>query len=228
MPELVTVLGWTGTVLIIAMTAPQAWRTGVQGHTAGVPIGRPWVLLQISLAWLGYGLYGGGAFQIITNGCTSLMAVAILIRLLPATAAGDRRTPLWAGLTAALSVAVIGLGETGGLGAVGLLAAAIAILICAPQLLSLVRNPHLDSSGVSRLSCWLQLVACAVWCSYGVLRGEPAVWLPNLIIFPTVGWLLLLLRQSASAPVSAVPAPGLAVPGLATPGFGSPVLTAVD
>ena len=215
MSALSTVLGWCGTVLIIAMMAPQTWRTCVQGHTAGVPIGRPWVLLQISVAWLGYGLYGGGPFQVITNVSTASMAIAVLVRLLPATAAVDRRTPLWAGLTAAVLGGVLLLGQTGGLPAVGLLAAAMSILISAPQLLSLLRHPHLDSSGVSRMSCWLQVAGCLSWSGYGLLRGQPVVWLPNVIILPTVLWLLVLLRQPPAAPL---PATDAADPALAAVG----------
>ena len=196
MPDLSTLLGLSGTVLIIATMVPQTWRTCGRGQTAGLPIGRPWVLLQISLAWLGYGLSGGGPFQIVTNVCTALMGLAILIRLLPATAPADRRTGWWVGSTAALLVGLWWLGRTGGQEPVGLLAAALSITISAPQLLSLLRHPHLDSTGVSRASGWLQLAGCASWCAYGLLRGELAVWVPNLVILPTVAWTLLLLRQA--------------------------------
>ena len=196
MPDLSTLLGLSGTVLIIATMVPQTWRTCGQGQTAGLPIGRPWVLVQISLAWLGYGLYGGGPFQIITNLCTALMGLAILVRLLPVTAPADRRNGWWVGSTAAVLGAVWWLGRTGGQEPVGLLAAAMSITICAPQLLSLLRHPHRDSTGVSRASSWLQLAGCASWCAYGLLRGELPVWLPNLVILPTVAWTLLLLRQA--------------------------------
>ena len=196
MPDLSSLLGLSGTLLIIATTVPQTWRTCARGQTAGLPIGRPWVLVQISAAWLGYGLYGGGPFQIVTNVCTGLMGVAILLRLLPATPPAQRRNRWWVGSTAGVLLAIGWLGQTGGQEGVGLLAAAMSIIICGPQLLILLRHPHLDSTGVSRASCWLQLAGCASWCGYGLLRGEPPVWLPNLIILPTVAWTLVLLRQA--------------------------------
>ncbi len=181
------VLGWTGTVCIITLNLPQVWRTCVHGRTAGVPASRAWVAIAVALVWLGYGLYGGGLVQVVLNGAVIFLNALLLTRL----ARGD-----W-GRTAGVVVVglvVILLGGVGGREAVGLLGAVAGTGVCLPQMLALRAATRTD--GVSALSLWLQAVGAVCWLSYGLLRSETVVWVPNVFVLATTFCTLALLARS--------------------------------
>ena len=194
-------LGWAATACVIGLHLPQVWRTCVRGRTAGVPSARAWVAMAVSVVWLGYGLYGGGVVQVVLNGTTLVLNAALLTRLLP----GRGRRPALAGVVLlVLSVlAVVGLGERGGLVAVGVLGAVAGTVIYVPQLLALRRAHAVD--GVSPVSLWLQGCSGSCWLGYGLLRHEVVVWTPNVFVLVTTVWSLVVLRARTAVPALAAP-----------------------
>lgn len=189
-------LGWTATACVIGMHLPQVWRTCVRGRTAGVPSARAWVAMAVSVVWLGYGLYGGGVVQVVLNGTTLVLNAALLTRLLPGRGVG----PALGGVVlVVLSVlAVLGLGERGGMVAVGVLGATSATVVYLPQLLALRRAHAVD--GVSPVSLWLQACSGSCWFGYGVLRHEAVVWSPNVFVLLITVLSLVALRRRTAVP----------------------------
>ena len=176
--EAAGVLGWIATVLAIGFNLPQAHRSCVRGMVSGIPPARLWLSLQNSVLWLFYGLSGAGAIQIVCNAVNSVIGLLILITVYRLTPAARRTAPRWAlGLIGVLLVAVA-LNSIGGPAAVGTVAALATVLPGIPQLVALVRNP--DVSGLSPVSCVLGLVCTMAWLGHGALRGEAAIWAPNL------------------------------------------------
>ncbi|MFG1928456.1 SemiSWEET family transporter [Cryptosporangium sp. NPDC048952] len=176
--EAAWVLGWVATVLAIGFNLPQAHRSCVRGKVSGIPPARLWLSLQNSMLWLFYGLSGAGAIQVVCNAVNSTIGILILVTVYRLTPAARRTAPRWAlGMAGVLLVAV-GLNEVGGPAAVGTVAALATVLPGIPQLASLLRNP--DVSGLSPVSCVLGLVCTLAWLGHGVLRGDAAVWVPNV------------------------------------------------
>lgn len=190
-------LGWLGTALIVGLNVPQAWRSCVHGRTEGLPAARFWVAALASVVWLGYGLYGGGAVQVVLNTCTLTLNSALLLAL----PAHRRATGRWAPVAAATALGVVALGETGGMSAVGVAGALVGTGMCLPQLLAL-RHRHVGTDGVSSATLWLQGAGGACWLGYGVLRDETVVWVPNVFVVVTIAATLALLqaRRAALAP----------------------------
>lgn len=189
-------LGWSATTCVIALHLPQVWRTCVRGRTAGVPSARAWVAMAVSVIWLGYGLYGGGVVQVVLNGTTLVLNAALLARLLPGR--GVRAAVSGAVLLVLSVLAVVGLGERGGLVAVGVLGAVAGTVIYVPQLMALRRSLAVD--GVSPVSLWLQGCSGSCWLGYGLLRHEAVVWTPNVFVLATTVWSLAVLRARTAVP----------------------------
>lgn len=168
---------WVGTALIVTLNLPQVWRTCVQGLSAGVPAARAWVAIAVAEVWLGYGLYSAIAVQVVLNATVLLLNAALLTRL-PRT-----RTRFWglAVLATGLGVALLHAG--GGTLAVGAAGALSGSLLCLPQLLAVRRTDAVD--GVSRASLWLQTAGALCWLTYGLLRLETVVWVPNVFVLAT-------------------------------------------
>jgi uncharacterized protein with PQ loop repeat len=190
-------LGWAATACVIGLHLPQVWRTCVRGLTAGVPSARAWVAMAVSVVWLGYGLYGGGVVQVVLNGTTLVLNALLLSRLLPGR--GGRPALGGAALVVLCALAVVVLGERSGLVAVGVLGAVAGTVIYVPQLLALRRAHAVD--GVSPVSLWLQACSGSCWLGYGLLRHEPVVWSPNVLVLVTTAWSLVVLRQRTAVPV---------------------------
>jgi uncharacterized protein with PQ loop repeat len=193
--SLADALGWTAAACVVALHLPQVHRTVVQGRTAGVPSSRAWVAIAVSLVWLGYGLYGGGAVQVVLNGTCLALNGLLLTRLVR-----SRREALCgAALTGLGAAAVVAVGSTAGMLALGVIGAAVGTVVYLPQLLALRTAAHAD--GVSPLSLWLQGVSGSCWIGYGVLRSEAVVWAPNVAVLLVTAWTLVLLRDRRARPV---------------------------
>ncbi len=192
-------LGWAATTCVIGLHLPQVWRTCVRGRTAGVPSSRAWVAMAVSVMWLGYGLYGGGVVQIVLNGTTLVLNALLLARLLP----GRGVRPALGGLALVVAsvLAVVGLGESSGLFAVGVLGAIAGTVIYVPQLLAVRTAVAVD--GVSPVSLWLQAASGSCWLGYGLLRHEVVVWTPNVFVLITTAWTLAVLHRRTAVPVVA-------------------------
>lgn len=207
--SLAELLGWTAAACVVALHLPQVWRTLVRGRTAGVPAARGWVAVAVSLVWLGYGLYGGGAVQVALNTTTLALNGLLLVRLVR-----SRRHLLTGLLASALcGLGVVALGESTGLAGLGVVGAVSGTVLYLPQLLAL--RTTRDAGGVSAAALWLQGVSSACWIGYGLLRAEPAVWSPNVVGLVTTASTLLLLRLRREAAGTFVTRPG-AQPALAT------------
>ena len=180
---------WVGTGFIIVLNLPQVWRTCVHGRTAGVPASRAWVAIAVAMSWLGYGLYREIAVQIVLNATAIALNAALLGRL--TRTASPRRTLTWLAVLAAIGLAIVGLHGLGGAVAVGAVGAATGAGLCVPQLLAVRRTSSTD--GVSRASLWLQAAGSGCWLTYGLLRSEAVVWLPNVAVLATTAWTLRLL-----------------------------------
>lgn len=168
---------WVGTALIVTLNLPQVWRTCVQGLSAGVPASRAWVALAVAEVWLGYGLYRSIAVQVVLNAIVLLLNAALLVRL-PRT-----RTRFWSCTLLASGLGVVALHAAGGAVAVGAAGALSGSLLCLPQLLAVRRTDAVD--GVSRASLWLQTAGALCWLTYGLLRLETVVWVPNVFVLAT-------------------------------------------
>jgi uncharacterized protein with PQ loop repeat len=187
--------GWAAAVCVITLHLPQIWRSVVQGRIEGVPAARAWVVIAVSLLWLGYGLYGGGVVQIVLNGTVLVLNVLLVARLVPSR----RHALVGGGLSVVAAAGVLAVGEAYGRLPLGVVGAVAGTVIYVPQLLTLRRTHHVD--GVSPASLWLQAVSGVCWIVYGGLRLEAVVVVPNLAVLATTAWSLVLLRERrATAP----------------------------
>lgn len=184
MPMTALVFGWIGTVLVLSFNVPQVYRTCVRGLTAGVPASRAWVAIAVATVWLGYGLSGGGTIQIVLNAATIALNVILLV--------GLRATRELPGLLLVLlsAVATLSLAQVG-MNAVGTVGAVIGSFVYLPQLLALRRTDF--TIGVSNLALWLQFSSGLCWLTYGLLRTEAVVWVPNVFVLATTTWTVALL-----------------------------------
>jgi uncharacterized protein with PQ loop repeat len=171
------------------LNLPQVWRTCIKGLSAGVPASRAWVAIAVAEVWLGYGLYRTIAVQVVLNAIVLLLNVALLTRLPRA-----RSTAWMAGLVGT-AIAVVGFHSLGGSLAVGTAGAVSGSLLCLPQLLAVRRTSDID--GISRASLWLQVMGAGCWLTYGLLRLETVVWIPNIFVLTTTLATLALLATTS-------------------------------
>lgn len=181
-------LGWTAAACVVGLHLPQVWRTVVHGRSAGVPASRAWVAIGVALVWLGYGAFGGGLVQVVLNGTCLVLNGLLLRRLVP----HRRHAVVGTALTALAAAAVLLVGSTAGMLALGVIGAVVGTVVYLPQLLALRAAVEVD--GVSAVSLWLQGVSGACWIGYGVLRDEVVVWSPNVAVLLVTAWTLALLR----------------------------------
>lgn len=198
---------WVGTALIVTLNLPQVWRTCIKGLSAGVPASRAWVAIAVAEVWLGYGLYRSIAVQVVLNAIVLLLNVALLNRLPRALSRA------WVAGLVATAIAVVGFHSLGGSLAVGTAGAVSGSLLCLPQLLAVRRTSNID--GVSRASLWLQAVGADCWLTYGLLRLETVVWIPNIFVLATT---LATLAVLATTPRESLAGQGLTPSTVALPG----------
>jgi uncharacterized protein with PQ loop repeat len=192
-------LGWAAAICVLAMNLPQVWRSRVRGLTEGVPASRAWVAMAVGLVWLGYGLAGGGAVQVVLN----VVLLAVNAVLLSALVPDVNRAVPGVALLVGSALATAGLGAAGGMQAIGAVGALAATVLYLPQALAL-RTPG-AAEGVSSLSLQLQLLSGLLWIGYGGLRAETVVWLPNLVVVGVSLWTLMLLQRDRRTSLALVP-----------------------
>jgi uncharacterized protein with PQ loop repeat len=185
---LASALGCLGAAFSMTLPWPQVWRSVARRRTTGLSATACWLGVAMPIGWITYGLLIGDRLQVITNSVTAGAGAAVLAALLMTrldlrtgrtllvTAAGAAGVLAAAALSAAAAARpdLDGTEAAGGLGAV---LAVASILSAIPQPLSLLRDRAQDLSGLSPLRWRLAAAACASWCSYGLVTGQPAVWL---------------------------------------------------
>jgi uncharacterized protein with PQ loop repeat len=180
-------LGLVAAALSVSLSWPQVYKSCVQRRTSGLSATACALGVAMPFGWITYGVLDGERIQVMTNVATGLAGLAILTALMitqPALRSG-RALLISAGsagavaLASLLSLASSALpGVTGHMAAsvLGMLLAGVSFVSAIPQPLALLRNRHMDISGLSPLRWRLAAGACASWFTYGLLTAQPAVW----------------------------------------------------
>lgn len=200
--DVATTIGWLGAFLAVVLNVPQTWRSCRQRRVAGLSPASRWLAVLQSTTWLVYGLTGGGAVQVVTNGLCLVLHLAVLATLLglaPAARARRLLAPQAAGSAAWLAL-VAWTVSTGAVD-VAALAAVCSVAYAVPQLVLLATDPR-SSSGVSMQTTVLGVVSHTCWTAYGLLLGLPAVWLPALLSLLAGLATAALLRPAPARPIS--------------------------
>jgi uncharacterized protein with PQ loop repeat len=213
---MIAALGFLAAALSITVVWPQVWRSCRHGRTLGLSPTSAWLAVALNLCWLTFGILIGDPAQILTHavvgGGNAAVLAALLIaqphlrtgRMLLRTAVGAAGLALLAAgslssvllLGAEPSAVALVLGSV-----IGLVGAAAAL----PQPLSLLRDRTQDLSGLSPARWRLGAGSCASWTTYGVLIGEPMVWLSAGFGLGCAVLMCTILRaRRAPLPVGAV------------------------
>ncbi|GAA0455188.1 hypothetical protein Ade02nite_03800 [Paractinoplanes deccanensis] len=205
-------LGLVAAVLSVSLSWPQVYKSCVQRRTNGLSATACALGVAMPFGWITYGLLSGERIQVMTNTATGLAGLAILVALMvtqPSLRSG--RALLVAGgsagavaAAALLSLAAAALpGVTGGMAAsvLGLTLASVSFVSAIPQPLALLRNRHMDISGLSPLRWRLAAGACGSWFTYGLLTGQPAVWSSALVGLVSAGIVVTVLHVRRERPV---------------------------
>jgi uncharacterized protein with PQ loop repeat len=224
---MISLLGWAAAALCVLLSWPQIWLSCVKGRTLGLSATACWLATALNACWFVYGILLGDTVQIATNLVCGAGNLAILVALLAhQPGLRSRRTLVTTGWgAAALLVAaagamaateVPGISPARAAATLGAVTSAVGIFSYFPQLLALLRERGQDLSGMSRTRWWLAAGSSALWTSYGVAVGQPAVWTLSafgLVCNLTVCYLLATPRRTAPvpAPAYAETAPELAL-----------------
>ena len=233
---LASALGCLGAALSMSLSWPQVWRSCVRRRTTGLSATACWLGVAMPIGWITYGLLIGDRLQVLTNSVTGGTGVAVLVALLLArmdlrsgrkllvTAAGAAGVLAAAGLSAA-AAALPGLDAREAAGALGAVLAVTSVLSAIPQPVSLLRDRAQDLSGLSPLRWRLAAGACASWLSYGVVTGQPAVWLSASVglVSALIICVVLVLPAPAAVAVATPPAAPAPVPAPVVPPVARPV-----
>ena len=197
------VFGCAGAVLAVGLSAPQAWTSCRRGLVAGLSPAARWLAVVQSASWVTFGVAEDVPLQVLTNVVCGVLHCAVLgALLLLAPEARSRHLLLPQALFALGWLAAVLLCAVTGALPVGTLAAAAGTLAVVPQLWLLLRSRSQDTSGVSRATTVLSLLASSCWCTHGALLEQAAVVVPSLVGAVAAAITLALL---APRPDPAVP-----------------------
>jgi uncharacterized protein with PQ loop repeat len=180
-------LGCLGAALSMSLSWPQVYKSCVQRRTGGLSVTASALGVALPLGWITYGLLSGERIQIITNTVTGTAGLLIMVALLVTqpslrsvralrVSAGAAGSVLAAIALSGLAAALPGVRGTQVAPVLGMVLAAVAIVSAIPQPLALLRDRHLDLSGLSPLRWRMGAGACASWFAYGLGTGQPAVY----------------------------------------------------
>jgi uncharacterized protein with PQ loop repeat len=181
-------LGFLAATLSITVVWPQVWRSCRHGRTLGLSPTSSWLGVALNMCWLTFGVLIGDPAQIVTNavvgaGNTAVLAALLIAqphlrssRMLLRTAAG------FAGLIAVAAsslaaVALFGADPAVVAVALGSVISLVGAAAALPQPVSLLVDRTQDVSGLSPARWRLGAGSCASWVGYGLLVGQPMVWL---------------------------------------------------
>jgi uncharacterized protein with PQ loop repeat len=206
---LVGVVGAMGVVLSVAFAWPQALSARRADDVTGVSGPANVLLLLTATTWTLYSLAIGDLALIVANGvcvgaaATTLEALHRRGHLDPA--ATGRLVAAWGfALTVVIATsAALDLGAA----PVGVLAAALGISMSVPQAWRALRGHGVE--GVSLTTYLLLMAVMATWLVYGLLVGDPVVWVPNVIglVVVAVVVAVLVARREPDTSVMFAPAP---------------------
>ena len=184
---MIAALGFLAALFSIALTWPQVWRSCRHGRTLGLSPTAAWLAVGLNLCWLTFGVLIGDLAQVVTNATVGVGNSAVLIAVLLARPQLRTRpmllrtAPGGAALAAlaALSLAAAALGADAGAVAAMLssVISPVGMAAALPQPLNLLRYRTQDVSGLSAARYRLGVVSAASWTGYGLLIGEPGVWM---------------------------------------------------
>jgi uncharacterized protein with PQ loop repeat len=180
-------LGFVAAALSVSVSWPQVYKSCVQRRTNGLSATACALGVALPIGWVSYGLLAGQRIQVMTNLATGTAALAILTALLLTQPQLRSLRALRIGVGSAGAVvgaALLGLGAAALPGVtghqvapvLGLLLAGVSLVSAIPQPLALLRDRHLDLSGLSPMRWRLAAGSGASWLTYGLLTGQPAVW----------------------------------------------------
>jgi uncharacterized protein with PQ loop repeat len=153
---MIAALGFLAATLSIAVVWPQVWLSCRHGRTLGLSPTGSWLAVALNLCWLTFGLLTGDPAQIVTHAVVGTGNTAVLAALL--VAQPQLRSGRVLRRTASGSGALV----------------AVAAL---PQLVGILFDRTRDLSGMSPARWYLGAASCTTWTSYGLLLGQPTVWL---------------------------------------------------
>lgn len=194
------ILGLACIVGTSAFKWPQAWKARLPGLTQGVSRRGSIYGLVAALLWIGYGIDRGDSAVVTANISVAVASILVVVAL-----RRDGALVLGALATAVVGAAslVAGLSLVSGLG-LGLVAIALTISGMAAQTWVVLRRGA-SVDGVSTATFALLTAVALLWIGYGMLRGDPLVVLPNLVMAPcaaTVAWRSRRPADHLGAPVT--------------------------
>jgi uncharacterized protein with PQ loop repeat len=210
-------LGCLGAALSMSLSWPQVYKSCVQRRTGGLSATATALGVAMPLGWITYGLLSGERIQIVTNTVTGTAGLSIMVALLATqpslrsaralrVSAGAAGAVVAAILLSGLAAALPGVRGSEVAPVLGLVLAGVSVLSAIPQPLALLRDRHLDLSGLSPLRWRMGAGACASWFAYGLGTGQPPVYasasvgLVSALIVCTI--LQLRSEPSAAAEIS--------------------------
>nr|WP_221378895.1 SemiSWEET transporter [Actinoplanes polyasparticus] len=211
-------LGLVAAVLSVSLSWPQVYKSCVQRRTSGLSATACALGVAMPIGWISYGLLAGQWLQVMTNAATGLTGLAIMAALLITQPRLRSRAALRVAATSAgavVAAALISLGAAALPGVsghaaasvLGTLLAGISFVSAIPQPLALLRDRHLDLSGLSPLRWRMAAGACASWMTYGIVTGQPALFASSgvgLISAAIVCTVLHRRRERAVVPVTRI------------------------
>lgn len=191
-------LGWIGSVLLVARLTPQPLRLHRTGDCDGVSVQAHLVSLVSDLGWFGYGLatdltpvwVGSAAAIALELWTLGYLRSVVTVRQL-AVAGG------WGGAL------ILGWYRAGALG-LGLVLAISVIVVYVPHVWVALRQKRLG--GLAPATWWFALADAALWGGYGFAAGDVALVAYGLVLGVSAAVVLTaiwLKRRPHSAPAFA-------------------------
>ncbi len=231
-------LGVLASTLSIALVWPQVWLSCRHRRTGGMSPTGTWLAVALNLCWLTFGLLTGDPAQIVTNAVVGAANTALLLALLVTQPQLRSRRILLRTALAAVALAALAVGCAAAVAVLGAAPDAAAALLgpvacltgaaaALPQPLGLLRDRTQDLSGLSPARWVLGAGSSASWMLYGLLLGEPAVWLSAGVGLGCAVVVCSVLRSRPAPAGREVPtAPGRPAPSPLRATAGRPVLAA--
>ncbi len=190
MSSLAPTVGAVGVVLNQVFIWPQVRRAV---HTAeGIAALTVLSGLFARVAWTAYGAVLGDVALIVGNVTVALGFLVLLIVL-----AHRQQRALALGTAAAGLVATVAVAGLAGHAVLGALAVVSAAVVNLPQMVRALTNRH-RLAGVSVPTYLLIATASACWLTYGVLRHDPLISAPHLLLLPSALVVAFLAHRSRS------------------------------
>ncbi|HEV2147233.1 MAG TPA: hypothetical protein VGR37_07505 [Longimicrobiaceae bacterium] len=174
-----------GTAIGLIRALPQLLRLVRTQDAQGVSADSAGTISVVSFAWAAYGMLTDQVAVALASGASAVMfgiVTAVALRL-GRRVSEMRTTPVWL-------IVLAFAGSVGGAQGLGLLLPVSVLVANVPQLLVAWRER--DLSGLS-LGTWVLSVAeAAVWGTYGLLAGDRAILVHNVLHLTTSGGIVLL------------------------------------